>query len=461
MAAPTPGSVQATAFNTTTTPKATSSFSVSTGDILVFFYCAESLDAATTPTKSAGTATISALTAQRDVNSGSVSRVTCWTATVTAGGTLTIQFARSAGSANWGGQVRAWSGSAGVGVSNQGSYSSVGASSITLTGVSASSAIECFQADWNAGATTGHAWSAGAGSATETLFQQNNGGASYSCYAAYYANAGSAGSKTVGMSAPSQAWSLIGLEVLAGASGDATVTAVPDSGVGDVVNPAASAGSTVTAPPAAGVGDVPMSSGAFSSEIDPPPASGTGAIPAPSVSATGDSSVSAVPGAGLGDVVAPSMSTGAVVSPPPAAGVGGGVAPAAASGVSESPPPAQGAGDQPNPGVSASTAIPAPPLSGTGDLVSPAAHAASSISASPASGSGDVAAPSLSGGGPAAPPDYDTPTTLTVDQHLSVVVLDPHLSAPVLDPHAQVVALDPHVSAVSLDAHTNSLVLDP
>lgn len=213
-----------TAWNTNTTPKDTASFNVVAGDILVIVFASEALiSAATTPAKQAGTSTISALTLAQDVNpGGSQCRATAWTASVTGTGTLTVRFARSAGTGWFGGYVRVWRGSAGVGTSNKGNGSASSTSSVTLTGVLANSAIDWLQADWNAGATTGKTYrTTDAGTFTETLATQFT---NYTVYFGYHADAGAAASKAVGMTAPNQIWSLVAVEVKGSAGTTVTLT---------------------------------------------------------------------------------------------------------------------------------------------------------------------------------------------------------------------------------------------
>jgi hypothetical protein len=87
-----------------------------------------------------------------------------------------------------------------------------GAPSLNLATTQADSAIVVANADWFALDGSSRTWRTGAGPPTELSYAR--GSASYTVYAARHANAGAAGSKTVGLSAPGgQKYSLAAVEI--------------------------------------------------------------------------------------------------------------------------------------------------------------------------------------------------------------------------------------------------------
>jgi hypothetical protein len=105
----------------------------------------------------------------------------------------------------------------GVGVKNT-ANSTTGLPSVTLAGVSASSAVVTITSDWNAVTGTQTA-DTSIGAFTPMTGYPGDGG-HYGVFGGYYANAGSAGSKTIGMTAPSgQNWIIAGIEIKGLSSG--------------------------------------------------------------------------------------------------------------------------------------------------------------------------------------------------------------------------------------------------
>ncbi len=159
--------------------------------------------------------------------------VAVWTATAASDATLTISITRGGtGGDDWGMDVLTWGGSSGFGASNKANTS--GAPSLSLTTQAANSAVMCAIGDWNAGATTGKTWltingnTPTAANGQELVAVLTSG--IYTVYVAYWTDAGAAGAKTLGMSAPTgQKYSIVGLEVkgsagLSAALGTATET---------------------------------------------------------------------------------------------------------------------------------------------------------------------------------------------------------------------------------------------
>lgn len=182
------------------------------------------------------------------------------------------------------------------------------------------------------------------------------------------------------------------------ATGDASTTAPPLAGTGDLVVPAVSAGSTVNAPPLAGTGALPPTNQIVSVVINAPTMAGTGGLVAPAVSAAGNATVNAVPLAGTGDLASPAVSAGSNVTAGPLAGTGDLVAPSVTGGSAGTvfAPPLLGTGAIVAPTVAASASLTAPPLSGTGDLVAPSVATFTGATSPPLSGAGDLPAAVLS-----------------------------------------------------------------
>lgn len=213
---PTPPTFQAeyeTAWNTTTTPKTTASVSVQTGDVLVAYSIVE--DHSSAPSVSGGSLT---WTLAQEVNVTNFTRVALWTTTATSTTSFTVSFARTATAKNFGGNVLVFRGSDGVGASNK--TNTTGAPSLSLTTSFANSIIVCVVGDWDADDGSTRTWRtvngitpvAGGTPTTEPTYQ--NIASTYTVYAAYYTNAGAAGAKTVGLSAPSaMTYSIAAVEI--------------------------------------------------------------------------------------------------------------------------------------------------------------------------------------------------------------------------------------------------------
>jgi hypothetical protein len=211
MAAPTFVSDTETAWNTTTSPKTTSTISVNSGDILVA--CMVAANELPTTTVSGGSLS---WTTEEEVNVAAYTRLLGSRAVASAN--LTVSFTRTAGTAAlFGGNVLCFRSSDGVGASEKGNASGA-APTLNITTTQDNSAIVCFVGDWNAVDGASRTWrtvnsiTPTAGNGYELSYFRD--AAEYTLYVAYYPDAGTAGAKTVGLSAPSgQKYSIVAIEV--------------------------------------------------------------------------------------------------------------------------------------------------------------------------------------------------------------------------------------------------------
>lgn len=204
---------EATSWFTVPAPSiTTASFDAAAGDVLILIAAAAGPSPLTTWSGGAPTNSGAALswTLIRSSTVASYSPVWAWTAVVdTARTGMTVTLAQASGTQTWGLDLTVWRGGA-IGASAIATGS--GAPSLSLTTTAASSAIVVFNADYNA-STAARTWRTGAGAATELVYS-NNAGVDATYYGAYHANAGTAGAKTVGLSAPAgQAYTLLAIEI--------------------------------------------------------------------------------------------------------------------------------------------------------------------------------------------------------------------------------------------------------
>lgn len=158
------------------------------------------------------------------------SNCTCYIWTATAGsGSITPTFTPGGSNGNqvFGANVLEFSGSDGVGASNK--AQTTGAPSLSVTTLQDNSAIVVANADYLATDGTSRTWrtvnsiTPSSGGGTEPTYFRSS--ANYTVYAAYYSDAGTAGAKTVGLSAPTgQQYSIIGVEVKGAAAGGGATT---------------------------------------------------------------------------------------------------------------------------------------------------------------------------------------------------------------------------------------------
>lgn len=140
-----------------------------------------------------------------------------WSAVATVAQTFTVSIVRSGTSARWGFTVEVWSSASGVGASS--STTAMGAPALGITTTAADSAISVVVSDTLFVSGASRVWRSvnGAPATEETYFTD---GSIYTVYAGYHPNAGAAGSKTVGLSAPTgQDYSIAALEILGSAGG--------------------------------------------------------------------------------------------------------------------------------------------------------------------------------------------------------------------------------------------------
>ena len=210
MAAPTLATYAKTLFDTTTSKSVT--VAVNAGDLLVVQGSSENeLYTIATPTATGVTFTLRQSIVVTDYATAYV-----WTAPIVSSASLTISTSRSVTNGSWGFGVYVFSGHGGVGASSKANVAS-GAPSLALTTTASNSAILVLNADWNAVNGSGRVWRTGAGTFTEENYFLGAG--LFTVYAGYHPDAGVAGLKTVGLSAPTgQKYSIIALEVLPPAS---------------------------------------------------------------------------------------------------------------------------------------------------------------------------------------------------------------------------------------------------
>jgi hypothetical protein len=189
---------------TTTATKSTSSFAVQAGDVLVAYGMTE--NSPNGLSVSGGSLT---WTQQQLVNASNYGRAYVWTATASASTSITVTFTRS-GSGQYGGDVLVFRGSGGIGASAK--ANTTGAPSLSLTTTQADSAIVVGVVDWNAVSGASRTWRTGAGTLTETTYATDPAHGTF--YGGYHADAGAAGAKTVGLTAPTgQQYSIVAVEV--------------------------------------------------------------------------------------------------------------------------------------------------------------------------------------------------------------------------------------------------------
>jgi hypothetical protein len=217
VAAPTRVSVTASAFNASTSPKTLSSLSVQAGDLIVVRASNENAaETFNTPTSTGLT-----FTAGPNVGStGSTGRAAVWTAPIASTGTISVALTVGGSTSNWWGfTVSVYRNHGGVG--NSGSVNQTagtGAPSIAITTSAANSAIDWTTADFNAIDGTSRTYLSVNGSpSTEDNYFRDN--VHYATYHAYVPDAGTAGAKTVGLSAPTgQKYSGVAIEILPSSS---------------------------------------------------------------------------------------------------------------------------------------------------------------------------------------------------------------------------------------------------
>lgn len=196
-------------WTTTTNPK-TSSVTVAAGDILVV------LGVTSDDTVLLNTPTGGGLTyeLQQETTVDPYCRLYIWTAKATSAQTFTLSITKSGatGSINWGHNVIRFGANGGVGASAKINALS-GAPSLALTTTRDNSAVVVVAGDWDALSGAIRTWRTGAGALTERTYDEAS--AYYTIYAGVHADAGAAGLKTVGLSAPTNLqYTIAAVEIL-------------------------------------------------------------------------------------------------------------------------------------------------------------------------------------------------------------------------------------------------------
>jgi hypothetical protein len=218
--APVFGTPLGSVYNTVTEPKTAGPFTLAAGDFLVVVAAFEDNRTPTTLVPTITTTGAAALTftkAQEVTTTSNCRVIVYYSQTVTVAGSYTVSEGESSSNVlNYGIDAWAVTASGGVGVSNSATGSASGPS-LTLSGVGANSAIFMVVGDWSATAVATKAYrTTDAGAYTEQTAQNTDG--NYSSYSGVYKDAGAAGTKVVGMTAPNQTWAIAALEIL-GTSG--------------------------------------------------------------------------------------------------------------------------------------------------------------------------------------------------------------------------------------------------
>lgn len=247
MAAPTNIFNGQTTYNSGGDISKTINVTVQTGDVLIVVGQAEGYDTATPVaiTVSGGGLTWTSL---QTIAVNDYGYVRLYHATATSNSTfditLTATNASSGYTLYWGGSVKIFRGSDGVGNSVKTNVSS-GAPTVNITTTQANSSISVFNNDWNSVDGASRTWRTGAGSFTETTYFRDP--ARYAVYSGYHADAGAIGTQTVGLSAPSgQKYSIVAVEVKGSAGGGAIDLA------GDAQTQATATGAVAMTVPTAG-----------------------------------------------------------------------------------------------------------------------------------------------------------------------------------------------------------------
>jgi hypothetical protein len=197
-----------------TTPR-TGSVTVAAGDYLVVIAGTENNNGLSTP--SGGGLTY---TPQQTVDTVNFAGCTVWTAPCATSQTFTLSMINTLAN-NFGWNALRFSGSGGIGGSAKTTGS--GAPSLAVTTTGDNSAIVVINTDWNALDGSSRVWrtvnavTPTSGNGLEVTYARSP--ITYGVYGAYYSDAGTAGSKTVGLSQPTgQAYATIAVEVLGTAS---------------------------------------------------------------------------------------------------------------------------------------------------------------------------------------------------------------------------------------------------
>lgn len=207
MAAPTLVNTYESSWSTTGGSKTLmSSVSISSGDVIVVVAVIEN-DVGTLGVSENGSSSFSTILS----NSGNAP-ASMWVYTATTNETITVSITNSDSGTYWGGAAFHFTDTDGVGTNNNAANTS-GDPSVTLSSVSANSAIVMIVSDWNAVIGTQVAYTASAGSLTNDVGYPGDN-SHYGVYGGVYEDAGAAGNKTIGQTDPNGLdWTICGIEI--------------------------------------------------------------------------------------------------------------------------------------------------------------------------------------------------------------------------------------------------------
>jgi hypothetical protein len=210
--------VQTANWNQQTATQTSPSITVQVGDVVVLVGMSEdSTDTLYTPTNSN---TAQTWTLKQSIVVASFGTTYVWTTTVTTAQSMTMTVTSSSGSRRHGVSVFQFRGATGVGTTSK--TNSTGAPSLGITTASSNSAVVVAWSDWAAIDVATRAYRTGAGAFTEQTAVFVTG--TYSVYAGYHANAGTAGALTVGATAPTgQSYAIVAVEVQGAAAAPVSV----------------------------------------------------------------------------------------------------------------------------------------------------------------------------------------------------------------------------------------------
>ena len=214
MAAPTLIVDQETVWNTTTSPKNTANLTTQASDILCVVGGSENnATQLNTPTGNSLTYSL-----QQSILITDYATAYAWTTGNTGAATFAVNDTKVSGSGWWGINALQFRGSDGVGASSKANVSGA-APTLNITTTQDNSAIVVLVTDWNATDGTTRTWRSVNGSAaTELSYFRDS--ATWTIYVGYHPDAGTAGSKTVGLSLPTnQKYSIIAVEIKGTAGG--------------------------------------------------------------------------------------------------------------------------------------------------------------------------------------------------------------------------------------------------
>jgi hypothetical protein len=224
MAAPTPvATIPANATPTAnwTSPgasstRSTNSFSVTTGDILVFVSATEDGQ------HTIATPTGGGLTWAQQAQLGTAAancRAAIYTTTATATTSITVSSTTGGTNHSWGFRIFQFRDSDGIGTVASSASGSTVAPSQAITTTQDNSALVYVGADWTSSDGTTRTWrtinsvTPTSGNGLETDYYRDAGGTIYAVYTGYWDDAGTAGAKTVGLTTPTQKATIVVLEI--------------------------------------------------------------------------------------------------------------------------------------------------------------------------------------------------------------------------------------------------------